>query len=168
MFTPSRDPTSGLGALDLFPVEIFIIILRYLDMASHLWFGQVNVKARLMSTATHGYRIVVKYGIEAVRAIMQSSLGHFYTFGRLYHVLLTSNCITCGRFGGLLFLMTGLRCCMSCLRNASAYRMLPAAAIYHAAGTAEIQIRQFRDIFLHTISGGYDTYFEGHGDRQFW
>ncbi|KAF4969483.1 hypothetical protein FSARC_3269 [Fusarium sarcochroum] len=116
--------SSGLGALDRFPQELILLILRELDLVSYLRFRRVNNRARNITTASREYKIVVKYGLEGLKPLLKAEMAHLFTVTHFYQTLVNPKCKFCGKFGPFLSLITCQRCCFTCLQISDDLRVV--------------------------------------------
>ncbi|KAI1498810.1 hypothetical protein F5X99DRAFT_307369 [Biscogniauxia marginata] len=149
-------PTAELGILDRLPAELMSMILRELDVRSFFHFRQVNRRARVLSTGLHEYKLVSKHGLEGLRGLLRAELAHCFTIDDLYRPLITDRCLTCGSFGGLLFLFTAERCCFDCLQSSASYRVLPPSTFAKLAHISPCQIKRLSALSLRTVPGIYN------------
>lgn len=110
-------PTAGLGLLDRLPRELVVMVLHNLDIQSYFRFRQVNRQARVLSTLARPYKLVARYGLEALRSLLRTNLASRFTISQLFAQLASYKCTTCGDFAGFLFLFTLARCCFACIES---------------------------------------------------
>lgn len=151
-------PAAELGMLGRLPVELLSVVLRKADIQSFFRFRQVNRRARILSTELSEYKLVSKYGLEGLQALLRAELACCFTIGHLYRILVTDRCSTCGGFGGLLFLFTAERCCFLCLLTSNHYRILPRYALAKLAHISEDRLDDLSIPSLRTVPGFYFNY----------
>jgi hypothetical protein len=88
-------PTSSLGTLERLPIEVLNIILSNLDLLSYLQFRNVNRRARTYSNEHLEFQLVVKYGLDCLRNLVQVRLAKSSTIRELYYALTRENCTFC-------------------------------------------------------------------------
>ncbi|KAJ4251551.1 hypothetical protein NW762_011541 [Fusarium torreyae] len=115
---------SDLGVLDRFPEELILLILRELDLVSYLRFRRVNNRARNIATVSREYKAVVNYGLEGLKPLLKTGVGHLFTVSHFYQTLVNPKCKFCGKFAPFLYLITCQRCCFSCLQISDDLRVL--------------------------------------------
>ncbi|GBF60801.1 hypothetical protein TMEN_3256 [Trichophyton mentagrophytes] len=116
-FTPKPRPDEQLsiGTLDRLPVELLHDILYMLDLESLSALLYVSRGANVAVNALPMYRAIVTHVPHLIEAIRRADLESEFTVQGLYKVLRTRDCPECGEFGGFIFLLTGERCCQTCL-----------------------------------------------------
>ncbi|KAI1356185.1 hypothetical protein F5Y01DRAFT_268811 [Xylaria sp. FL0043] len=149
-------PTAGVGGLERVPAELISMILRELDVHSFR-FRQVNRQARIISTGLLEYRLVSRYCLQAVRALLHTQLAPFFTISDLYRTLTTDKCSTCGGFGGHMFLLTAEKCCFDCLVSSNNYRVFSPSTFAKLANIPLSRLGPRSGQRLRAVPGVYDT-----------
>ncbi|KAI4864996.1 hypothetical protein F4820DRAFT_312535 [Hypoxylon rubiginosum] len=149
-------PTAELGILGRLPAELMSMVLRELHVRSFFRFRQVNRRARVVSTGLWEYGLVSKHGLEGLRGLLRAELAHLFTIDDLYRSLITDKCLTCGGFGGLLFLFTAGRCCFDCLQSSAHYRVLPPSAFTKLTHISPGRLKRLSGPTLRTVPGIYN------------
>jgi hypothetical protein len=111
-----RKPLSPLGTLDTLPLELITNICLQLDIQSLFRLRQVNTRAQQIVNTLHEYRIIIKHALNAFLALLRTRRIPGVTLQEIYSLLCTQECSLCGGYGDLVYLLTWIRCCSSCLR----------------------------------------------------
>ncbi|KFZ04790.1 hypothetical protein V501_08969 [Pseudogymnoascus sp. VKM F-4519 (FW-2642)] len=153
-----KPPTSGLGIFDYLPEEVMTMVLLNLDVLTFFRFRHVNRYARILSTTALEYQLVVKYGVEGMRALLRSDCARRFTMMHLHHLLITDTCGLCGNFAGFLFLLTATRCCFRCLESSPKLRVISTTKFAKRAGISTSQLSKSYGSTLRTVSGIYSVF----------
>ncbi|CAG9986388.1 unnamed protein product [Clonostachys byssicola] len=114
---------TDLGILERFPHEIRFNIARSFDLKTALKFSHANRAARDLINGCNEYRLVAQVALEFVWALMRTDLAQCTTAIVLRSALGRQECVSCGGFGGLVFLPTMERVCLTCLRTQSLFKV---------------------------------------------
>lgn len=129
---PLPGRTLFLGALDLLPPEVMIMLLDALDALSLAVFARVCHRANDSTHSHRPYRDLVVFAPQALSALHRVGLVSIHSPAHLRDALRSRRCATCIESGAFLFLPTGTRCCWQCLRAHPSLRMiLPQEAKQH-------------------------------------
>lgn len=60
------------------------------------------------------YYNLVKHAPTILAVLKRTGLARSFTITQIYDTFITSSCVTCGRFGGYVFLLSFTRCCLHC------------------------------------------------------
>ncbi|KAL2020948.1 hypothetical protein VTK56DRAFT_7835 [Thermocarpiscus australiensis] len=115
-------PMQPLGHLSTLPLEVLTNVLLRLDILSLTDFRLVNQSAMQMVDSIPQYQLVYRHCPQILRSIISTEARHF-DFRTLHDALCKPKCVTCGDFGGYLYLITCLRVCYICFTGNS--RFLP-------------------------------------------
>jgi hypothetical protein len=148
-------PTSTLGTLEIFPIEVLNIILSNLDLLSYLQFRNVNRRARTYSNEHLEFQLVVKHGLDCLRNLVQVRLAKSSTIRELYYALTRENCTFCNEFGGFLFLPNIMRCCFSCIRNSPELRVITLSTLSRITRVLPKRLHNLLGNTLRTVPGIY-------------
>nr|XP_003188766.1 hypothetical protein ANI_1_2526074 [Aspergillus niger CBS 513.88] len=121
--------SSGLGHLQILPLEIVYEICFLLDIQSLLNLRHVNRRAHQIVRTTRGYEVTITHAFEALCVILKTKIASWFTLSDLFKVLCTRDCHFCGSFGGFIFLLSFTRCCFSCIREDSLPSLLPSSVV---------------------------------------
>ncbi|KAI1828314.1 hypothetical protein F4861DRAFT_177862 [Xylaria intraflava] len=149
-------PTADLGILGRLPPELMWLTLHELDIRSFFRFRQVNRQARIIATGLREYSLVSRYGLEGLRGLLRAELAPYFTISDLYRPLVTDKCVTCGAFGGHLFLFTVERCCFNCLLSSTHYRVLAVSFFAKFARLSLPRLIRLTGPVLRTVPGIYN------------
>ncbi|KAI0187102.1 hypothetical protein EV127DRAFT_499917 [Xylaria flabelliformis] len=94
--------------------ELWIMIVKTLDIASAIRFSRVNRWTRHFISTMLECRRITEHGTECLFTLLRSGLANHFTIESLYSVLTMGECEQCHLFGGYVFLPTLTRCCFSC------------------------------------------------------
>lgn len=107
-------PECKLGPLDKLPLELLHIIVPELDICSLEHLRLTNRRAQQVVSSHIQYRAIKAHASDAIRAILAIEAGQRITLQMLYDTLCTAECVTCGDFGGYVYLITCKRVCYFC------------------------------------------------------
>jgi hypothetical protein len=110
-----RKPRSPLGTLDTLPLELITNICLQLDIQSVFRLRQVNARGQQIVNTLHEYRVIIKHALNAFLALLRTRKTPGVTLQEFYSLLCTQECSLCGGYGDLVYLLTWIRCCSSCL-----------------------------------------------------
>ena len=156
-FTPPFQPVdrnrgSSLGPfLDTLPLEIQHEILSYLDLKSLSQLARVSVKGEAIVTSLLPLKILAREAGNACGIIVRTGIQH--SVAKLYAVLYSEKCVTCGRYGRFLCLLTAQRCCYQCLLSRLSLQLFSLADAKEAFALTDAQLHQLHT--LHCIPGTY-------------
>ncbi|OTB18908.1 hypothetical protein K445DRAFT_19515 [Daldinia sp. EC12] len=148
-------PVSGIGNLDRLPPELMLMVLYCLDLRSYFKFRQVNRSARVLLSSLREYKLVSKYGLECLRNLFRTRLGHAFTTVDLYRTLISPGCKLCGGFGGFVFLFTLVRCCPACIQNSPKLRVIHMSALAKLARRSPKRLSRLLEVILWPVPGLY-------------
>ncbi|KAH7333252.1 hypothetical protein BKA65DRAFT_459953 [Rhexocercosporidium sp. MPI-PUGE-AT-0058] len=107
--------TTTLGTLETLPVELLQTILLDLDLQSLTSLRRVNRRARLAIDMLWQYNEIITYASNCLRAALSINVSTSISCRQLHTELCSQECVTCGRFGAFLYLLTCSRVCYVCL-----------------------------------------------------
>ncbi|KAI1107747.1 hypothetical protein F4804DRAFT_109132 [Jackrogersella minutella] len=116
-------PTESLGYLSILPLETLTNVILGLDVLSLANWRRVNKSAMLMVDSIPQYQMVYGCCPNIIRDIISIAAEHF-DFRTLCKALCEPRCVSCGNFGGYLYLITCLRVCYICFTE-NELRFLP-------------------------------------------
>ncbi|KAI0190834.1 hypothetical protein F4808DRAFT_398638 [Astrocystis sublimbata] len=114
-------PTTNIGALSRLPLELLQEVIYHLDIETLVGFRRVNREVFAVLGSVPAYRAIAKHARNALCGILAIGTGRWITCGTFYEKLSTSECETCGDFGGYLYLLTCKRVCFLCLSRDPLY-----------------------------------------------
>jgi hypothetical protein len=117
--------------------------------------AQVNRSCRSLAQSLQDCIIVVQYALQAMRVILRSGLGAYFTISDLRNALHRRNCELCGRFGSFVFLLTLARRCFNCIESGSKPELLLVSEIRSLAGWDEKRLESYYVPVLNTLPGMY-------------
>lgn len=152
--TPFRRTSNvGLGAFDLFPLEVSQAILSILNMDSLFKFRQVNLRSRQTVDSLRQYQLIVSHGLNCLCALLRTQVACSVSLLEFYSALCTKVCFLCGDFGGFLSLLTWRRSCFKCLRGASETQVQTLNTARKEYQLTKDELRQLRS--FKTLPGVY-------------
>lgn len=131
---------ADLGALDVLPQELLVIVPHYLDLQTLTDFRRVNHQARRSVDAVPEYSICVRYAPNAIRGMLCLGSARFNTCLDLYEKICTPNCDKCGDFGGYIYLVTCRRACFLCFTENTSYLPLLRSDVIRKFGLGSKQL----------------------------
>ncbi|KAI5461444.1 F-box domain-containing protein [Mariannaea sp. PMI_226] len=167
IFKPFEDRLdTGLGSLDVFPVEILSSICLMLDISAGFKFSHVSRRARAVLASIPEYHHVGEHALQALCALLQSQIGYHVGITTLHQALLTQDCQSCGHFASYLFLPTVTRCCFFCLESAAGLSAAPLEKLTSEVHQSADQLREYIPIF-YTLPSTHSAANKAHGGRNF-
>jgi hypothetical protein len=110
-----KQDTATLGTLETLPVELLQMILLDLDLQSLTSLRCVNRRTRLTIDTLWQYNEIITHASNSLRAALSINVGTSISCRQLHTELCSQECVTCGRFGAFLYLLTCSRVCYVCL-----------------------------------------------------
>jgi hypothetical protein len=110
-----KQDVATLGTLEALPVELVQTILLDLDLQSLTSLRRVNRRTRLTIDTLWQYNEIITYASNSLRAALSINVGTSISCRQLHTELCSQECVTCGRFGAFLYLLTCSRVCYVCL-----------------------------------------------------
>lgn len=146
---------TDLGILERFPHEIKFYIARKFDLKSALRFSHANRAARDLLNGCKEYRLVSQHALECVWAYMRTDLAECTTVTAVYSALVRKRCVSCLRFGGLVFLPTAERVCFTCVQTRSLFRVYYLNTVHGWFSANEVKIPEEAAIGTITCPPGF-------------
>ncbi|CAH0023373.1 unnamed protein product [Clonostachys rhizophaga] len=146
---------TDLGILERFPHEIKFYIARKFDLKSALRFSHANRAARDLLNGCKEYRLVGQHAPECVWAFMRTDLAKCTTVTAVYSALVRQRCVSCRRFGGLIFLPTAERVCFTCVQTRSLFRLYYLQTIHDWFSAGGVQVPEKEAIGTITCPPGF-------------
>ncbi|OIW26355.1 hypothetical protein CONLIGDRAFT_634636 [Coniochaeta ligniaria NRRL 30616] len=145
------------GRLKVLPIELLQKVCLELDIESLFRFRQVSFRYRQVVTGIFEYRAIATYATTALLALFRTDMAKCTTLLQLYQPLTETWCVTCGKFGGFLFIPMATRCCLDCIYDTRNFRMLTLHSIFKST---KISLRKLRTLMpvLKTVPGWYGRY----------
>ncbi|KAH7165899.1 F-box domain-containing protein [Dactylonectria macrodidyma] len=162
----SECPDSGLGALDVLPVEILSSICLMLDVDAGFRFSQVSRRARAIVASVPEYLHLGDHALKCLCALLRTDIGHHVAISTLHSALLNHDCESCGFFAGYLFLPTLTRCCFRCIESAKGLSAAPLEKLASESGMSTEQLKEVIPVF-HTLPTLQNTATAMRGGRRF-
>jgi len=88
-------PSADLGALNILPQELLVLVLRELDLQTLTNFRRVNRQAMISVDAVPTYAILVRHAPNTIRDMLSLGSARFNTCLDLYEKLCTEECDIC-------------------------------------------------------------------------
>lgn len=114
-------PTSGLGELDQFPIEILNAIISVLDISATDQFKAANRRSYEVVNNHPQFKIINEQAHDTLRGLRAIKTSHLITVQTLFDKLCTSQCSQCADFGGYMYLITFERVCCRCFTEKARY-----------------------------------------------
>lgn len=154
---PTTSLSSGLGCLGVLPAELLLKVCLKLDIGSLFRLRQVNIRSRQFVTGIFEYRAVATHATAVLLALFRTNMAKHITLLKLYQPLTEKWCVTCGEFGGFLFIPTAMRCCLDCIYDRSQFPVMTLNSIFKRT---KIPIRKLQSLMpvLKTVPGWYGRY----------
>ncbi|KDB24272.1 hypothetical protein H109_03849, partial [Trichophyton interdigitale MR816] len=148
-----RPDPSSLGVLDRLPLEILYQVLHLLDLWSLFCLSRTSRQGRVIESLLPPYRDLIKYVPDTLMVLRKSNLLRYYSADRLYAVLRSKACVSCGEFGTFLFLPTGERCCHICVAENQSFWVV---SLSTARGVYGLTMRDLNKLpMMKAIPGTY-------------
>lgn len=148
-----RTSDTGLGTLGVLPLELLHDVVLRLDIHSLFNFRQANLGSRQIVDSVHQYQMVVKHGLNLLRALLRTRLAIGVSLLDFYHALCTKACALCGEFSGFVSLLTWTRCCYACLQKAPEIQVQSLASIRKQFNLTKGQLKPLKS--FKTLPGIY-------------
>jgi hypothetical protein len=133
--------SSSLGTLDKFPVEILHQIFNALDFRSLSRLASSSHYGRYVVRSHPFYRILTANAFPALVALNQTQIIQWYSSEKLYSVLQSESCVSCGEYAPYLFLPTCERCCYWCHQENQALWLVPLSKAKKLLGLKEKELK---------------------------
>lgn len=149
--------SEGLGRLQVLPTELLLKIFLDLDIESLFKLLHVNGRSREVVTGIFEWRAISKHALDALLALFRTGMAKYTTLPQLYRPLTEKWCVTCGEYGGFLFIPTMMRCCLKCIYDDVQF---PVMTLNSVAKRNKISLKALRRAcpLLKTIPGWYGRY----------
>ncbi len=141
-----------VGHLDVLPLELVREVLVELDVPTLTSFRRVNRRAMELVDSLHQYQMILKHCPNILRAIVSLGASSF-TCRTLFNTLFTTQCSSCDRLGGYLYLITGSRVCYFCFTRNVDYFPLSAWQATKLTGLSRRDLKRLPHVF--TLPGRY-------------
>lgn len=112
---------SGLGTLDVLPLEVLHLILDQLDVSAIAMFRQANRQALDLVSSLPSYEAITRVAPNILRSYRAIQAERIVTCSQIYEQLCQPACQKCGDFGGYLYLLTCSRVCFLCVAEDPVY-----------------------------------------------
>lgn len=146
-----NEPEVDLGSLNLLPLELLYSVMASLDLCSISTLRMVNRQSLMTVDTFPPFKCINKHAHPALRGALMIHSAKWITCEKLFKIICTSECETCGDFAGYVYLITCKRVCFLCLSQDDNY--LP----YTFTGRKSRAFSRILDILPHmrSISGIY-------------
>ncbi|KAF5573789.1 cyclin f-box [Fusarium pseudoanthophilum] len=144
-----RASNLGLGCLDRLPLELLHDMLVRLDVHSLFKFRQTNRGSRQAVDSLKQYQIVVLHGLNLFCALLRTRLAPEISLLDFYDALCLKPCSLGGEFGGFMSLLTWVRCCFKCLKEAPETQVQTLSAArkeFRLTKAESAQLRSFKTL----------------------
>lgn len=105
----------SFGRFGVLPIELQHMVLLDLDLQSLTEFQAVSQSARATVESLPQYANLVKHAPNAIRAALSVNVASEISVRSLHNALCSKACVSCGHFGGFLYLLSCSRVCYQCL-----------------------------------------------------
>lgn len=114
----------GGRKLDTLPFEVLHQILGELDPQTVANFSKMSRRAYGAANSVFAYRDLNEYAPELLPALGKAGLADRYTLPKLHATLMSQECVSCGQFGGLLYMPTCVPLWLPCMRVNRNFRVI--------------------------------------------
>lgn len=140
--------TCDIGTLDMLPTELLDEILLQLDLFILTNFRRVNRRGDEVVNALPQYRAIATHAPNALIGPLRIGTGGWITCKDLYKTLCSPNCVTCGDFGGYIYLITCRRVCFLCFTGEKIYLPLAPETVCREFGLQPRTVDTLPHMFL--------------------
>jgi len=105
------------------PIEILLKVFLETDLFSIFRLRQINRQAREVVNSFAHYRKMIKYGLNAYRALLITQKALKISLHDFHVAFSVTKCIVCGDIGDLMYLPSWSRCCRYCLVGHRRFRL---------------------------------------------
>ncbi|QVM13176.1 hypothetical protein D8B26_007792 [Coccidioides posadasii str. Silveira] len=112
---------SGLGVLEIFPLEILHMILSGLDITTLTNFRAASQDAKIVVESISKYTSIYKLAPSVFRAVVSFGAGSWITCEDLRGALSSTSCAACGGPGSFIYLFSCERVCPECITRGPEY-----------------------------------------------
>lgn len=146
-----NEPEVDLGSLNLLPLELLYSVMASLDLCSISTLRMVNRQSLMTVDSFPPFKCIIKHAHPALHGALMIHSAKWITCEKLFKIICTSECESCGDFAGYVYLITCKRVCFLCLSQDDKY--LP----YTFTGRKSRAFSRILDILPHmrSISGIY-------------
>lgn len=148
-----NSPSSNIGNLDVFPMELLHNILNQLDFLSLFRLASVSHRGRNVVHSLAAFRDLTTYAYPVLVALGITELLYWHSCSTLHSALLSESCVSCGLYGPFLFLPTCERCCYWCLSENQSLWLIPVSKAKKIFGLSAKDLKGTPT--LHTVPGVY-------------
>ncbi|OIW26352.1 hypothetical protein CONLIGDRAFT_706522 [Coniochaeta ligniaria NRRL 30616] len=113
--SPKGTPMTGLGVLEILPVEILHEVVSQFTIRQAMRFRSVNHRARQVVDNMLEYRAVTRHARACFEAILETRMSDTLRFADVFRAMCMQQCEKCNRAGQYIHLPTLTRCCLPCL-----------------------------------------------------
>ncbi|KAF5254161.1 hypothetical protein FANTH_1043 [Fusarium anthophilum] len=143
----------GLGSLDRLPLELLHDTLVRLDVHSLFKFRQTNLRSRQTVDSLKQYHMIVLHALNLLCALLRTQLAVDISLLDFYNALCLKSCSLCGEFGGFMSLLTWMRCCFKCLKEAPETQVQTRSAARKELHLTKAELSQLKS--FKTLPGTY-------------
>lgn len=144
------------GFLDALPHELTQTVLLDLDLRSLTTLRRVNRCTRLTIDKLWQYKEIVEYASNCLRAVLSIEVDTLISCRQLHMELCSQNCVSCGRLGTVLYLLTCSRTCFVCMIGNPRFAPLTSRHARVAFGLSTHETRKLPTAI--TIPGEYSEF----------
>lgn len=111
---PRRIHPPSLGNFEKLPLELLWMVFGQLTCDDIETLQTCSTGGRMAVFAFPPYYNLVKHAPTLLAVLKRTGLARSFTITQIYDTFVSSSCVTCGRFGGYVFLLSFTRCCLHC------------------------------------------------------
>ena len=142
----------SLGYLNT-PYEIFEMIAAHLDVQSLRNLSATSSQMHNFVASLKKYQVIQNHLPGLLSLLTRTLVLPYFSITQIYSVLTNEECTACGRFGGLVFLLTMQRCCSQCAINKLQFSPMTPTAATRKHGLSKSALNTIPK--LHGIPGNY-------------
>lgn len=144
---------SLIGILDCLPLEILQWALNLLDFQSLSCVSHASLLVKRVVESLPSYCDLMEHAPQTLKALGLTGLVHVHSAAALHDTLQSEACVSCGKYGAFLSLLTCEWCCYECLRQNHA---LWAISVNQAKKCFGLSFNHLKQVsILHSIPGFY-------------
>ncbi|WEW61149.1 hypothetical protein PRK78_006639 [Emydomyces testavorans] len=139
---------SSLGTLEVFPLEIFHMILSDLDLETLTNFRAVSRTATMVIDSLPKYTSLYTLAPTVFQAVISFGAGAWITCETLRDALSTRSCAVCGEFGSFIYLLSCKRVCPECFTQTPEYPMALAGFAKFLCDLDDLTLGRLRTLII--------------------
>ena len=112
-----RKAQSSLGSLGNLPLELLHITFSHLDLRSLSRLSRVSLLGKIVVESIPAYKCLLMSAGHIFRILSRTRVITLHSTAALYVTLRSDRCVSCGKYGAFLLLLSCERCCRACLSH---------------------------------------------------